>query len=147
MNQALSTIVVAKWRSSPAFPPLVGDQPCSHGGGNMRDPGNEVGWWHSPTVVHLLPHESRSFLSVIRRQNFLFTVKRFFLQVVTKRPPPSHVEVENYGFKMFIFIMFILALIMIPIAIVWETRKTYIKSTDAYKGLAKWVFRSFGYKI
>ena len=48
---------------------------------------------------------------------------------------------------MFIFIMFILALIMIPIAIVWETRKTYIKSTDAYKGLAKWVFRSFGYKI
>ena len=86
-------------------------------------------------------------MSVIRRQNFLFTVKRFFLQVVTKRPPPSHVEVENYGFKMFIFIMFILALIMIPIAIVWETRKTYIKSTDAYKGLAKWVFRSFGYKI
>lgn len=68
-------------------------------------------------------------------------------EVVTKRPPPSHVEVENYGFKMFIFIMFILALIMIPIAIVWETRKTYIKSTDAYKGLAKWVFRSFGYKI
>lgn len=66
--------------------------------------------------------------------------------VVTKRPP-SHVEVENYGFKMFIFIVFILALIMIPIAIVWETRKSYIKSTDAYKGLAKFVFRSFGYKI
>lgn len=69
-----------------------------------------------------------------------------FLQVVTKRPP-SHAEVENYGFKMFIFIMFILALIMIPIAIVWETRKSYIKSTDAYKGLAKFVFKSFGYKI
>ncbi|KAK2567937.1 FERM domain-containing protein 3 [Acropora cervicornis] len=62
-------------------------------------------------------------------------------------PPPRHAEVENYGFKMFIFIMFILALIMIPIAIVWETRKSYIKSTDAYKGLAKLVFKSFGYKI
>lgn len=62
-------------------------------------------------------------------------------------PPPKHAEVENYGFKMFIFIMFILALIMIPIAIVWETRKSYIKSTDAYKGLAKVVFKSFGYKI
>lgn len=101
-------------------------------------------------MVHLLSLESKSFYSVIKtsfkRQNILFTV-RLFLQVVTKRPPPSHVEVENYGFKMFIFIMFILALIMIPIAIVWETRKTYIKSTDAYKGLAKWVFRSFGYKI
>lgn len=68
-------------------------------------------------------------------------------EVTTKRAAPSHAEVENYGFKMFIFIMFILALIMIPIAIVWETRKSYIKSTDAYKGLAKWVFRSFGYKI
>ncbi|KAJ7371515.1 FERM domain-containing protein 5 [Desmophyllum pertusum] len=68
-------------------------------------------------------------------------------EVVTKRAPPAHVEVENYGFKMFIFIMFILALIMIPIAIVWETRKSYIKSTDAYKGLAKFVFRSVGYKI
>ncbi|KAM7440743.1 FERM domain-containing protein 5 [Porites harrisoni] len=67
-------------------------------------------------------------------------------KVVTK-PTPSHVEVENYGFKMFIFIMFILALIMIPIAIVWETRKTYIKSTDAYKGFAKFVLKSFGYKI
>ena len=63
------------------------------------------------------------------------------------RPPPQHTEVENYGFKMFIFSMFILALIMIPIAIVWETRKSYIKSTDAYKGLAKVVFKSFGYKI
>lgn len=68
------------------------------------------------------------------------------MQVVTKATP-SHVEVENYGFKMFIFIMFILALIMIPIAIVWETRKTYIKSTDAYKGFAKFVLKSFGYKI
>lgn len=67
-------------------------------------------------------------------------------KVVTKATP-KHVEVENYGFKMFIFIMFIIALIMIPIAIVWETRKSYIKSTDAYKGLAKFVFRSFGYKI
>ena len=36
---------------------------------------------------------------------------------------------------------------MIPIAIVWETRKSYIKSTDAYKGLAQFVFKSFGYKI
>lgn len=36
---------------------------------------------------------------------------------------------------------------MIPIAIVWETRKTYIKSTDAYKGFAKFVLKSFGYKI
>lgn len=97
-------------------------------------------------MVHLLSLESKSFYSVIKTSFTVFTV-RLFLQVVTKRPPPSHVEVENYGFKMFIFIMFILALIMIPIAIVWETRKTYIKSTDAYKGLAKWVFRSFGYKI
>ncbi|XP_031557619.1 FERM domain-containing protein 5-like [Actinia tenebrosa] len=61
--------------------------------------------------------------------------------------PPKQAEVEYYGFKMFIFILFILALIMIPIAIVWETRKTYLRTTTVYKSFARWVFRSFGYRL
>ena len=56
-------------------------------------------------------------------------------------------DVEYYGLKMFIFVIFILALIMIPIAIVWETRKSSIKSSAAYKGLARWVFSSFGVRL
>lgn len=61
--------------------------------------------------------------------------------------PPKQAEVEYYGFKMFIFILFILALIMIPIAIVWETRKTYLRTTTVYRSFARWVFRSFGYRL
>lgn len=61
--------------------------------------------------------------------------------------PPKQAEVEYYGFKMFIFVLFILALIMIPIAIVWETRKTYLRTTTVYRSFARWVFRSFGYRL
>jgi len=124
-------VVVAEKQSSPSVPSLV-----------LKI--LNLGWFHS-TIVNL-----EAFILLLKRvlgAGHSVYSETFLLQVVTKRPPPSHVEVENYGFKMFIFVMFILALIMIPIAIVWETRKTYIKSTDAYKGLAKWVFRSFGYKI
>lgn len=56
-------------------------------------------------------------------------------------------EVEYYGFKMFIFVLFILALIMIPIAIVWETRKTYFRSTLPFRSFARWAFRSFGVRL
>lgn len=56
-------------------------------------------------------------------------------------------EVEYYGIKMFIFVLFILALIMIPIAIVWETRKTYFRSTLVFKSFSRWVFRSFGVRL
>ena len=61
--------------------------------------------------------------------------------------PTKEPETEYYGFKMFIFFLFILALIMIPIAIVWETRKTYFKSTDAYKGFARWVYKNFAVRV
>ncbi|XP_020903124.1 FERM domain-containing protein 5 [Exaiptasia diaphana] len=75
--------------------------------------------------------------------------------IVAERPKPlrtSHestkqAEVEYYGFKMFIFVLFILALIMIPIAIVWETRKTYFRSTIAFKSFSRWVYRSFGIRL
>ena len=61
--------------------------------------------------------------------------------------PSREPEKEYYGFKMFVFLLFILALIMIPIAIIWETRKTYFKSTDPYKGLARWMYKSFGFRL
>ncbi|KAK3709152.1 hypothetical protein QZH41_018062 [Actinostola sp. cb2023] len=73
--------------------------------------------------------------------------------VISDRPKPvppkttKQAEVEYYGFKMFIFILFIMALIMIPIAIVWETRKTYFRSTIAFRSFARWVFRSFGFRL
>lgn len=61
--------------------------------------------------------------------------------------PAKEPETEYYGFKMFVFFLFILALIMIPIAIIWETRKTYFKSTDAYKGFARWMYNSLGFRL